>query len=57
MDAEVLFEDRHLSMFTFVCGISVTEQPLLLSVAAVGRNYVMRHCLNLPLLQMQLQIL
>lgn len=30
MDAAVLFEGKHLSLFMFVCGISVTEQLLLL---------------------------
>lgn len=38
VDAAVLFEDRHLSLFTFVCGISVTEQPLLLGFSCCWKE-------------------
>lgn len=38
VDAAVLFEGRRLSLFTFVCGISVTEQPLLLGFSCCWKE-------------------
>jgi len=38
VDAAVLFEGRHLSLFTFVRGTSITDQPLLLGFSCCWKE-------------------